>query len=83
MNKPVYNNDDRVQIAINGDVSNIVYGTVVGWGSQHVIDFWLVRLDKRLDHYPYDVIFVQHTFLRKLGDNKPFLCEIGSFAHDA
>lgn len=84
MNRVVYKNGDRVDVAVNGDVNNIVLGTVVGLASNNIIDHWLVNLDKRLpgNVYPYDAVSFQHTFIRLRGDNKPFLCEIGKFDYD-
>ena len=82
MNKPKYVNGDRIQIALDGYTNNIIEGTVIGIASEHVIDLWIVRFDKRLDHYPFDAATIQHTFMRKIGDNKPFLCETGRFTYD-
>jgi len=83
MNKTKYNNGDRVQVAIYGDVSHIITGTIVGLAVDHILDFWLVQTDERIDsNYPFDVASIQNTFIRKIGDNRPFLCELGKLSHD-
>lgn len=72
-----YKDGDRVQVAIAGNTEMIVSGTIVGLASEHVIDMWIVLLDELLPYkeYPYRAFVAQHTFIRRLGDNKPFLCE--------
>lgn len=86
MNKPVYNNGDRVEIVPDGNFKNdFITGTIVGISIRHIVDFWLVHLDKRLPDecdYPYDVAAIQHTFIRKIGDNCPFPCELRNISVD-
>mgnify|MGYP003387141721 CR=1 FL=1 len=79
MLKPVYKNNERIQVALNGDTNNIKNGKIVGISSINIIDMWLVQFDSKLEHYEYDVITIPHTFIRKFGDNKPFICETGLF----
>ena len=74
-NKPRFADGDRVQFTIDGDVTRLFLGTVVGISTQHVIDHWIVLLDERMPAWPYRAITVQHTFLRREGSNEPFLCE--------
>lgn len=74
-NKIKYNEGDRVQIALGGDVNNIVTGIVCGISSEHVIDFWIIKLDHFIDGWQYSCVTFQHTFIRPIGDNRPFLCE--------
>ena len=85
MNKPYFKNGDRVEVALAGYIDQIMLGTIIGKASEHVIDFWIVRFDKPLApelNYPYEATTVQHTFIRKVGENRPFLCETGKFSYD-
>jgi hypothetical protein len=82
--KTEFKNGDRVEVALSGDINQIVTGKIVGKSFEHVIDMWLVLFDKSLDipSYPYDVAPVQNTFIRAIGDNRPFLCESGSLVYN-
>lgn len=77
----VYQMNDRVQCALNGDVNNIIGGRIVGKATiENVIDFWIVDFDRTFEpEYPYTTVSVQHTFMRPFGSNKPFLCELRMF----
>lgn len=74
-NKIEYREGDRVEVALGGDVKEVVLGTIRGISSAHVLDFWIVQLDQLLPSWEYSCITAQHTFVRPLGDNRPFLCE--------
>lgn len=74
-NKIHYNEGDRVQFTIDGNVNKLYHGTIVGFATNHLIDQWIVRLDEKLPDWEYSCIIVQHTFIRPFGDNRPFLCE--------
>lgn len=64
-----------VQIALAGNPKHLLTGRIVGFMSEHVIDTWAVELDAKLPDWDYRVIPVQHTFIRPMGSNEPFLCE--------
>jgi hypothetical protein len=70
-----YRDGDRVDVALAGDVTNIVRGTVRGISAQHVLDWWIIELDEPIEGWEYSCITEQHTFLRREGSNQPFLCE--------
>lgn len=74
-NKVAYVDGDRVQFTIDGDVARLYVGTVIGILSRQIIDHWIVLLDEPIPEWPYRSVAVQHTFIRKLGSNEPFLCE--------
>ena len=74
-NKISYSEGDRVEFTLDGDVSSLLRGTIVGFASSHLIDQFIVRLDVMLLNWAYSCVVVQHTFIRPLGDNRPFLCE--------
>ena len=74
-NKIAYHEGDRVEVALSGDVDRVVKATVCGIASAHIIDHWIVRLDEPIGTWEFSCISVQHTFIRPLGDNRPFLCE--------
>lgn len=74
-NKIRYREGDRVEIALSGDTANIVMGTIVGFAADHIIEWWIVKLDRLLSTWEFSCISVQHTFIRPSGDNRPFLCE--------
>ena len=82
INKPVYKNGDRVEVAIAGKIEQVVTGTIIGIGMNHIVDHWIVKLDKNIPDYPFDAILQQHTFIRMLGDNCPFLCELNLLSVD-
>lgn len=71
-----FKNGDRVQVALAGNVDNLYSGTIIGLASEHVVDMWIIRVDESIKNYPYEALVQQHTFLRLVGDNKPFLCEV-------
>lgn len=74
-NKAAHADGDRVQFTVDGDVTRLHTGTIIGVASRNVIDQWIVLLDEALPGWPYRSIVVQNTFIRKLGSNEPFLCE--------
>lgn len=74
-NKIKYGYGDPVDIAWNGDPTDIRKGKIVGLISEHIIDQWAVELFEFLEDWPYKVIPVQNTFLRPTGSNQRFLCE--------
>jgi hypothetical protein len=68
--KPIFKDGDIVDVAIEGNVENIVRGTVIGIVSEGIIDWWIVQIDEtdrhRLD-YDFRAFACQHYWLRKLG----------------
>ena len=74
-NKIEYNEGDEVEIVLDGNIKNIMNATICGKASEHIIDFWIVKLDNKIHNYQYSCLSVQHTFIRPKGDNRPFLCE--------
>ena len=74
-NKVKYGYGDLVDIAWDGDPTDIRKGKVVGLISEHIIDMWAVELFEFLENWPYKVVALQHTFLRPTGSNRRFLCE--------
>ena len=73
--KVAYANRAPVQIALYGDPNHLVTGVVVGIFIKDIVDYYAVELDTFLPDHPYKVISVQHTFMRPMGSNEPFLCE--------
>lgn len=59
-NKIKYNYGDKVRFKISSS-ENIYSGTIVGFISEHLIDFWAVELDEFLPNWPYKVISVANT----------------------
>ena len=74
-NKIHYREGDRVEFTLYGDVSKLLRGIIVGIATSHIIDQFIVRLDEMLPDWAYSCVIIQHTFIRPLGDNRPFLCE--------
>lgn len=75
-NKVEYNEGDRVDIALNGDITKLYTGTIRGKSMEHIIDHWIVELDTPNDlNLLYSCYTFQNTFLRYCGSNEPFLCE--------
>lgn len=71
-----FKNGARVEIALAGNINNIVCGKIIGLASEHLVDMWIILLDGIIiKDYPYEAMVCQHTFIRLVGDNKPFLCE--------
>jgi len=78
-NKTHYQDNDLIDVALNGDCTKIYKGRIRGLASEHIIDMWIVEIENPFLYedlkWPYSCITVQHTFLRKRGSNEPFLCE--------
>lgn len=76
-NKIEYKDGERVQIAFAGNPKDIHYGQIIGISSRHIIDHWIVLLDNpSLLGWNYRAITAQHTFIKRLGSNEKFLCEV-------
>ena len=68
-NKPNFKNEETVWVdfsKFNGGEEHVIIGEIVGKGSTHIIDYWLINFGT--DHafynnYPYPVISVPHTFI--------------------
>jgi hypothetical protein len=74
-NKIEFHEGDRVEFTLDGNVSNLLMGTVVGISTRHLIDYWIIQLDEKLPEWEYSCVTIQHTMMRPLDDNRPFLCE--------
>ena len=74
-NKIEYIEGDRVQFTVDGDVESLHTGTIVGIATRHIIDGWIIRLDAPIENWLFSCVVIQHTFIRPIGDNRPFLCE--------
>ena len=63
--KPCFKDGDQVLVdmAVMGSAPlGIMKGTIVGKGSEHVIDMWLVQFEKNFaPTYPFKVVSVIHT----------------------
>lgn len=70
-----YKDGDRVEFTVDGDVSDIRLGTVRGIVSRHFVDFWIVVPETPITGWPYSALLVQSSFMRRVGENRPFECE--------
>lgn len=74
-NKIEYADQDRVEVVLDGRPP-IYTGTIIGKATQGLIDHWIVLLDAPLPGWPYRALSLQHSFIRRLNSNRPFLCEV-------
>lgn len=65
LDKPNFKYGDKVKVKLPG-FNLISYGTIVGLGSKHVIDLWLVDFGSPIsDSYPYSVCSIPHVMIIK------------------
>ena len=66
--KPCYPEGTRVALV---DFSGLEgqHGTIVGVVYQHVIDLWIVKLDKLLPNWGWSCITVPHTHLKAIEED--------------
>lgn len=66
--KPVFKDGQFVLVDMEcfGFPPEIAMGKIVGRGTEHIIDQWLVEFGHDFGpEYPYRVVSVQHTFILK------------------
>lgn len=64
--KPTFKDGDKVMVDMSvmgmGQDAPLLEGTIVGKGSEHVIDMWLIQFDRDFaPTYPFKVLSVIHT----------------------
>jgi len=63
-NKPNFKYGDMVSVdmKVMGSDVGILTGKIVGKGSEHIIDMWLIEFDRDFSPtYPYKVVSIIHT----------------------
>jgi hypothetical protein len=71
----IYKNGDRVQIALYGHVQTLLTGTIVGSVSFDAINrLWIIEPDEQIGEFKCITQF--DSFLRPIGSNEPFRCEV-------
>ena len=74
-NKVEYKNGDHIEFLIpGGDMNDIKYGRILGISTRHIIDFWIVEPFVQIGDWT--CWSIQHTFIRPINSNKPFLCQL-------
>lgn len=67
-----FESEDRVEIDVLGNGQHIITGTVVGISSQHLLDFYIVFLDKPVEGFndasgkPWMAATFPNTLMKKL-----------------
>jgi hypothetical protein len=73
-NKVEFEDGDAVEFLIpGGDRNDIRSGIIRGKSSTHIVDFWIIQPVDKIGEWTCWCI--QNTHIRKIGDNKPFLCQ--------
>jgi len=70
--KPTFKDGEMVLVDMScfGFPPEIAMGKIVGRGSEHIIDHWLVEFGHNFaPTYPYKVVSVQHTFILKKNED--------------
>lgn len=68
-NKPKFFDGQEVKVDMERmgcPTFGILEGVVVGLGTSHVIDQWLVKFDCEFPSYPFKVLSVMHTAILDL-----------------
>jgi hypothetical protein len=63
-NKPKFKDGDvvLVDMSVMGSDAGVISGKIVGKGSEHIIDMWMIEFDRDFGPtYPYKVVSVIHT----------------------
>ena len=70
-NKPKFKDGDvvLVDMSVMGSDAGVISGKIVGKGSEHIIDMWMIEFDRDFGPtYPYKVVSVIHTaIVEKIG----------------
>src|ERR1019366_5850655 len=71
-----YEDGEGVMFTLDGDTTKLYTGVIKGKATSHIIDLWIVEVDKPNDLvWPYSCITVQHTFIKRIDDDGAFLSE--------
>jgi hypothetical protein len=67
-----FNNGDKVEVAIGGNLNNVVNGTILGIVSDDLVTIWIVKFAKPHGDYPFSAAAFPHFHIRYAGSNSPF-----------
>lgn len=71
-----YEEGARVQFTIDGSLRELLTGTVRGVAYTHIVRHYIVIPDKQIKEWPYSAVCVQDSFMRRIGENRSFGCEL-------
>lgn len=68
LTKPSFKEGDKVSIDMKclvPDTDEVRTGTILGIGSENVVDMWIVQFDEKLPHYRFSTVVLPHTCFLK------------------
>ena len=72
-----YKNGDRVQVALYGNLNEIILATIVGLVANGINPLWIIEPDQQRGNFKCLTMF--ESFIRPEGSNKLFACELKDY----